>query len=243
MKIAVLADIHGNLEALQAVVDDLRQQGTRRVISLGDNIGYGPDPDGVVRLLQQIGCDSVCGNHEFALFDKRGRRWLNFQAAENNVDTENLLSPESREYCCNLPPFLEIENACFVHGFPPASVFRYLNRQSDEKIVDLFVKHSCSLYFVGHTHKLQIVAVGSTGVHRRSLAQGKFRLCADEKYIINAGSVGQSRDVDYRAKYILWDNQSGEIEVRFVHYENELTKEKIRKRGFPEAYAIRLRKQ
>ncbi len=242
MKVAVLADIHGNLEALQAVVADLRRQGAERVISLGDNIGYGPDPEKVVQLLQQVGCRSVLGNHEFALMDKRGRRWLNFQAAENNIETENLLSAESRRYCCHLPSFLESDNACFVHGFPPASVFRYLHRQSDEKIVALFASSTCSIYFVGHTHKLQIVIVDSTGVRRRPLVQEKIRLLEDEKYIMSAGSVGQTRDIDYRAKYLMWDNQRSELEARFVHYDNELTREKIGQRGFPEAYALRLRK-
>ena len=75
------------------------------------------------------------------------------------------------------------------------------------------------------------------------MVQETFRLLEDEKYIISAGSVGQSRDMDYRAKYLIWDNERGELEVRFVHYDNELTREKIRQRGFPEAYAIRLGKR
>lgn len=243
MKVAVLADIHGNLEAFQSVIADLKQQGAERIISLGDNVGYGPDPEKVVRLLQQIGCESVLGNHEFALNDERGRRWLNFQAAENNIETEKLLSLESMVYCCNLPPCLKIENACFVHGFPPTSVFRYLNKQSDEKIRTLFSKSSCSLYFVGHTHELQMVAADLAVVRRRSLAQECFDLSPDKKYIISAGSVGQPRGGDYRAKYLLWDSLKSWVEVRFVDYDNELTKEKIRQRGFPEAYAIRLLKR
>ncbi len=122
VKIAVLADIHGNLEAFEAVQAILVQQGADRVICLGDNIGYGPDPEEVVCRLRQLGYSSVLGNHEFALMDERGRRWLNFQAAENNIETEKLLSDESKEYCCSLPPFLAFENAHFVHGYPPDSV-------------------------------------------------------------------------------------------------------------------------
>ncbi|NOR23501.1 MAG: metallophosphoesterase, partial [Desulforhopalus sp.] len=91
MKVAVLSDIHGNLEAFEAVRADLQQQGADRAICLGDNIGYGPNPDEVVCRLRQLGYTSVLGNHEFALMDERGRRWFNFQAEENNVDTEKLL--------------------------------------------------------------------------------------------------------------------------------------------------------
>ena len=101
MKVAVLADIHGNLEALLAVSADLQQRGAERVICLGDSIGYGPDPEKVVRRVQDLGCTSILGNHELALDDLAARRWMNFQAADNNIATAALLSAESRNYCCN----------------------------------------------------------------------------------------------------------------------------------------------
>ncbi|MEK6201072.1 MAG: metallophosphatase family protein [Desulfobulbaceae bacterium] len=241
MKIAVLSDIHGNLEALEAVISDLKMQGADRVICLGDNIGYGPDPEEVVQLIQNLGYESILGNHEFALMDQRGRRWFNFQATENSIETEKLLSTESRKYCCTLPSFLEIGNAHFVHGYPPVSVFRYLNRQSDEKIVSLFKKTSADIYFLGHTHTLQLVTCRDQVVYRRSLGQEKNILQPGSKYIVNGGSVGQPRDGDNRAKYLLWDYRNCELEVRFIDYDRGLTMKKIRERCFPEIYAMRLR--
>ncbi len=240
MKIAVLADIHGNLEAFEAVIADLQSQRADRVICLGDNVGYGPDPEEVVSRMRQLGYLSVLGNHEFALMDERGRRWLNFQAAENNIETEKLLSDKNKDYCCRLPAFLEIENAHFVHGYPPASVFRYLNRQSDEKIAALFDSTSSSLFFLGHTHRLELVTRQKGLITRRVLGREKVVLASDEKYIINCGSVGQPRDGDSRAKYFLWDCGRRQLDVRFVDYDNKKTMQKIRDRGFPEIYAIRL---
>ncbi len=241
MKIAVLADIHGNLEAFEAVRRDLKAQGVQRVIGLGDNIGYGPDPEAVMCRMRQLGYQSVLGNHEFALVDPRGRRWLNFQAAENNIKTEKLLSHKNKEFCRCLPTHLAFDNAHFVHGYPPDSVFRYLDRQSDEKIATLFASAHAAFFFVGHTHRLQLVTGHDGVVSRRVLGRETVVLLPDAQYIINCGSVGQPRDGDKRAKYILWDMENRLLEVRFVEYDNERTMQKIRDLGFPDVYALRLR--
>jgi predicted phosphodiesterase len=241
MRIAVLSDIHGNLEALEAVSADLKLQDTDRVICLGDNIGYGPDPEEVVLHIRRHGYESILGNHEFALNDPRGRRWFNFQAAENNRETEKLLSEKSRKYSCSLPHFLEIENGHFVHGYPPDSVFRYLERQSDENINRLFNKASADIFFLGHTHMLQLVTRHDGGIVRRVLGREEVIFQPGKKYIVNCGSVGQPRDGDNRAKYLLWDCGKGLLEVRFVEYDIKTTMLKIKQRGFPEIYAIRLR--
>ncbi|WP_167496398.1 metallophosphoesterase [Desulfopila sp. IMCC35006] len=240
MKVAVLADIHGNLEAFEAVTADLRRQGADRVICLGDNIGYGPNPQEVVGRLRQLGYTSVLGNHEFALADARARRWFNFQAAENNIATEKLLSQENRQYCCRLPTFLTYEKAHFVHAFPLDSVFRYLNRQSDEKIAALFASTTPCLFFVGHTHRLMLVTGNKGMISRKTMGQETVQLEPDNKYIVNCGSVGQPRDEDRRAKYLLWDYAARQLVVRFVEYDNRKTMQKIRDRGFPEIYAMRL---
>ena len=240
MKVAVLADIHGNIEAFEAVFADLKQQGADRIICLGDNIGYGPNPDEVVGRLRQLNSLSVLGNHEFALMDSRARRWFNFQAADNNIETERLLSADNKQYCCSLPFFLALEEAHFVHAFPLDSVFRYLNRQSDEKVAALFAATAPALFFVGHTHHLMLVTGQDSEIARRVLAEETVQLELDKKYIVNCGSVGQPRDEDRRAKYLLWDSAARHLVVRFVEYDNRQTMQKIRGRGFPEVYALRL---
>ncbi|BHH84728.1 metallophosphoesterase family protein [Desulforhopalus sp. 52FAK] len=241
MKIAILADIHGNFEALKAVVHDIEQFRVDRMVSLGDNVGYGPDPDSVVSMLRAKGVESVLGNHEFALRDKRGRRWLNFQAAENNEITEKLLSQENLDYSCNLPLVLEYEGGYFVHGFPKESVFRYLPKQNDDRIIQLFKEYSARLFFVGHTHDLELVCREGEQVIRKPLKKGLVTLKKQKKYIVNCGSVGQPRDGDHSAKYLLWDTVSHEIEVRFIAYDIEKAMARIAERGFPKVYGLRLR--
>ncbi|MDK9707280.1 MAG: metallophosphatase family protein [Desulforhopalus sp.] len=240
MKIAVVADIHGNLEALEAVNADLLGQGVDRVICLGDSIGYGPDPEAVVTRLRSLGYQSVLGNHELALADPRARRWMNFQAADNNIITATLLSEENRSYCCSLPTHLALDQAYFVHGFPPDSVFRYLSRQSDDTLATLFTTFPHSLLFLGHTHKLAIIWQDQGAIIRRPLGREHLELLPGRKYVVNAGSVGQPRDGDNCAKYLLWDCAAASLEVRFVAYDYHTTMRKIRERGFPETYATRL---
>ena len=240
MIIAILADVHGNLEALEAVSSDAMQFAVDRVVCLGDNVGYGPDPDEVVSFIRRRGYESVLGNHEFALKDLRGRRWLNFQAAENNEKTEALLSKENYEYSCQLPLFLAYEGGYFVHGFPRDSVFRYLEKQNDERIMQLFKESEASVFFVGHTHDLQLVFEEDGTIVRRDLKKEKFVLHPGTKYIVNCGSVGQPRDGDNNAKYVLWDTVAKEIEVRYVAYDVQKTIDKMKERGFPEVYALRL---
>lgn len=240
MKVAVLSDIHGNLEAFLAVASDIRRRGVDRVVCLGDNIGYGPDPEEVVRRIRDLGYVSILGNHEFALLDVRARRWMNFQAAENNVATAKLLSGENLAYCYTLPKYLAFNYAYFVHGFPPVSVFRYLNRQTDERLADLFTSASFSLFFLGHTHKLQLVRQEHGAIVRRALKEERLEIQPGEKYVINVGSVGQPRDGDPCAKYLLWDMAEATLEVLFIPYDYQTTMKKIRAMGFPEAYAARL---
>jgi len=240
MKIGVLSDIHANLEALQAVDKELQLADVKRVISLGDMIGYGPDPQAVVAFVRARGYLGVLGNHEFALGDARARRWLNFQAAENNAISEAMLTEDNLEYCTSLPFSLRNEGGYFVHAYPPNSVFRYLYRQSDEKIVSLFARNISRIFFVGHTHRLQLIAGTDTEIVRIKLAEGKTVLAGGKNYIVNCGSVGQPRQRDGRANCIIWDSLNHQVELRCVDYDRERTIAKIRKLGFPEAYAMRL---
>lgn len=242
MKIAVFSDIHGNLEALEAATDDVAGMAADMVVCLGDLIGYGPDPEAVVSRVARLGFVAILGNHEEALVSRRARQWMNFQARENSIATELLLSADARRYCSALPRQYRAENALFVHGAPPDSVTIYLYKLQQPDIEKIFAENSERIFFVGHTHELQVVSLEGKDVVRETPAVGKLvQLRQEKKYLVNCGSVGQPRDGDSRAKYILWDSDRRTIEVRAVHYDVEKTAKKIIARGFPRAYADRLR--
>ena len=241
MKVAVLSDIHANLEALEAVWADLAPRRPEEVVCLGDLVGYGPDPEAVVEFVRQRGLRGVQGNHEAALIDTKMRNWMNFQARENHIATEALLSAEALEYCRSLPRSLEIEGALFVHGLPPDSVLKYLYRQSERELLALFEAQPHRIFFVGHTHELALVSMSDGQVRWQRPDLGLVVLQPEARYLVNSGSVGQPRGrLDGRATYLIWDSERCELELRGVSYDARATAAKIIARGFPRAFADRL---
>ncbi len=243
MKIAVISDIHANLEALEAVLSDIESQQPDRIICLGDLVGYGPDPDEVVRRVRESGITCVLGNHEAALSSEKALGWLNFLARENNIATKALLSDQSLAYCAALERACSFENASFVHGCPPDSIRRYLYKLSDEDAADIAAKLPEKFFFVGHTHDLRLITVDKGAVIRSKLKEGRIQLEDDKKYLINVGSVGHPRDGNSRAKYVLWDSAAGLLDVRGIAYPAHITAQKIIDRGFPKVYALCLSPQ
>jgi predicted phosphodiesterase len=239
MKIAVMSDIHGNLEALDAVLEDVCSQGIEKIVCIGDLIGYGPNPEEVVQKIRQIDVCCTMGNHELGILFKLERKWFNPKVRKNLSLTEKLLSPGSLDFIAGLPNTHALNNNLFVHGFPPASVKTYLFEKDTDEIARWFLTPGPKLTFVGHTHDLELVAWDGRRADRNPLGQDRVVL-DKSKYIINVGSVGQPRDGDNRAKYVIWDPVEGSIEVRFIPYDIQTTVDKIMERGFPEYNASRL---
>jgi predicted phosphodiesterase len=241
MILAILSDIHANLEAFEAVVEDLNKQKPDKVICLGDLIGYGPDPEETVQLFRQKNYISILGNHEAALKGKKMRNWLNFQAKENSEQTENLLSLENIQFCRDLEVTASIHDMLFVHGFPPDSIRRYVTMVKRPELQSHFLTSAYRLCFVGHSHDLLLFEWNGKDVTQEKLCQKRYNLDKGRKYLINAGSVGQPRDGENSAKYLIFDTDTFTLEVFFVPYDYEKTVRKIEQRGFPEAYGLRLR--
>jgi len=238
MLIAVLADIHGNLEALRAVWADMAPHSVDEIVSLGDMVGYGPDPDEVLTELRGRKVRCCLGNHELGIVSARERSWFNPTARKGLDLTRDLISDENRAYIATLPRFLQVAGARFVHGFPPDNVTTYLFLVDDLRLAAWFGSGE-GRTFVGHTHELAHVVWNGAEVERRELRRGSVALC-NGPCIVNAGSVGQPRDGDNTAKYLLWDTEQDTVEVRFVPYDIARTAARILERGFPEYYATRL---
>jgi diadenosine tetraphosphatase ApaH/serine/threonine PP2A family protein phosphatase len=240
LRLAVLSDIHGNLEAFEAVLKDAHGLGIDAMASLGDNVGYGPDPEAVVRLLWAREIPSVAGNHELAVRNVRLRRWFNPTARRSVEMTRDALSPEAREYVAGLPNSKVLWGLRFVHGFPPRSPTLYLFQMSMRGYRRGLRMAPEPLIFVGHTHELDLVSWDGAALDFLGLKQGAVPLDPSLRYIVNAGSVGQPRDGDNRAKYVIWDDQTRILEVRFVAYDVDAVIRKIRAAGLPEVNATRL---
>jgi len=237
MKLAVISDIHGNLEALKEVLGDIDRSSIEEIICLGDNVGYGPEPEAVVRLLRDRGIPSVMGNHEWGLLDEKHLSWFNPSARRALIDTRRLISDETMEYIRGLPPFRILKGCRFVHGFPPDEISTYLFDVTQNRFEEIFRDMEEGICFVGHTHTLRLISYGTGDLKTIPLFKGPNTLFIDNKYIVNAGSVGQPRDGHNQAKYVVWDDSTRLLVVRLQSYDIRKTADKIIALGFPRRYA------
>jgi diadenosine tetraphosphatase ApaH/serine/threonine PP2A family protein phosphatase len=240
MRVGLLSDIHANWSALQAVWQDIKGQGLDCIYSLGDNVGYGPDPQAVTAFLYQQGVLSVQGNHEQGLIDPGCLAWFNAQARQALEQTSSLIDPEWIRVLAEYPKARVVHGARLVHGCPPESAFRYLFEWPDGLLPRLFATFEETLCFVGHTHELAVAVFKHGRAWRSGLAEGTYRLEQDARYLLNIGSVGQPRDGDNRAKYAIWDTVQASVEIRFVPYDIQDTVYRIKARGLSLANAERL---
>lgn len=243
MKVAIVSDIHGNIEALDAVLADIDRMGIGRIVCLGDAIGYGPDPDIVVERLRERAVSCIVGNHELGVLGRLDLHWFNRAVRESLWMTRSLLTQDDMRFIEGLPETLSLGRGLFVHGVPPRSAITYLFSVSDMGLRRIFSRMEERVCFVGHTHLLGMVRFDGENITRGLPHEGctKLDLGWDGKCIVNAGSVGQPRDGNNAAKYVIWDVEGESVETRFVPYDFETTVGKLLDRGLPVEFARRLR--
>ena len=242
MRIAVIADIHGNFKALESVLADIEKAGVDHIVSLGDNIGYGPEPEEVARTLIDRGIDSVLGNHELALETDTYLQRLNPATRESIMITRKLMSRETTAFCSSQPLNLKKYGALLVHGCPPTSCTTYLWNPSTTRLARLFASFTELVCFYGHTHNLTRFVVNRENEFLSEEVQPGLReIAPGSRFLINPGSVGQPRDgINNQAKYLIWDLDAATFENRAVSYDVQATVDLIKARGFPEFNATRL---
>lgn len=241
MPIAVIADIHANLAAFEAVMEDIASRQVSEILCLGDSIGYGPDPEEIIQALRTLNILSVQGNHEYAVNNQAYFNRLNPDPQRSLELTLKMLSPESIAFINALEPMLVHNGVRLVHGCPPKSPTAYLffpSRLMLDKIFGSFPETVC---FYGHTHTLNFFEEGLAPEKGLEVALGTYRLHPDKRYIINPGSVGQPRDgINNHAKYLIWDRENETVTYRDVQYDVMRTVTKLRQLNFPSFNAGRL---
>ena len=196
MRVAIISDIHSNLEAFRQVLTDAHRSAVDRLVCLGDNIGYGPEPEEVVNLIRDQGIPCILGNHELAIIEPKYQQLMNPNARESLLLTQKLISPQTLNYIKGLKASLVFQGSLCVHGCPPNSVITYLFQVSMAKLKEIFLSTKEKTCFVGHTHNLEIIRFDGKEIARSPLSKGIHPLEAKQRYIINVGSVGQPRDGD-----------------------------------------------
>ena len=237
---AVISDIHGNLEALEAVLRDVPDE-VETVYCLGDVIGYGASPNECCDIVREARMPTISGNHDLAVTDlETDLAWFNPVAAEAVEWTRKHLSEENAQFLYSRPRTMQAEGALFVHGSIRDPDEYIINRAIAQENLTLLKKDfpGVQVCFFGHTH-VKTVAPSPNGDmdpdHTLDLGE-------NGPYLVNPGSVGQPRDGDTFASYALAESAGGAVEVayRFVEYDIEKAQTKIRAAGLPEMLADRL---
>lgn len=235
-----MADIHANLEALTAVLDDISDKGDIEAIwCLGDIVGYGPDPGRCIEIISQ--CRHVCiaGNHDMAAIGKVDTAYFNPLAAVAIRWTAGQLTPEQVQYLEDLPETLRQGDFTLVHGSPTQPLWEYV--VSTGIAIRNFTYIEMAYCLVGHSHMpmtfKQEKGGGCSPVH---LTPGIGLVLGDSKMIVNPGGVGQPRDGDPRASYAIYDSERQMINLYRVDYDIEATQKKIMAAGLPVQLMTRL---
>ncbi|WP_231690922.1 metallophosphoesterase family protein [Aureliella helgolandensis] len=226
MRRAIVSDIHGNLEALKAVLADIQSQNCEQIICLGDIVGYGPEPQACIDAVREFDA-TILGNHDLAaLFDPEGFS----NAAEQAImwTRQQIEAGDSPEACyrrlqflAHLPRTRREGSLMFVHGSVRNPVNEYVfpedvyNRRKMEKLFSM-VQRIC---FQGHTHVPGVFTPDMTFLRPEDLDH-RYRT-GDEKIMVNVGSVGQPRDGDWRSCYAIFDDPW--LEFRRVEYPLDTT--------------------
>jgi diadenosine tetraphosphatase ApaH/serine/threonine PP2A family protein phosphatase len=228
VRYAVLSDIHGNLEALRAVLADTQAQADD-LLCLGDVVGYGADPGPCADLVGARARVVVAGNHEHGVTGRLDLRWFNPYARAAVEWTRERLDGDCATYLGALPLVAEVHDATLVHASPRhPEEWDYLVTEDDG--LAAFAAFTTRLCFVGHSHVPAVWSLGSSGP---DYARGDVRVTLDagRRYIVNVGSVGQPRDRDPRAAYVVWDVEAREVVLRRVPYDVATARAKIEARG------------
>ncbi|MBC8506829.1 MAG: metallophosphoesterase family protein [Anaerolineales bacterium] len=239
MRYLIISDVHANIAAFEAVLEDADSYDL--VIFLGDLVGYGPDPNECVDRMRDLPeLIAIMGNHDAAVLNQLSTEAFNAEARRTVTWTQDNLTPENLDYLKELPSkALVIDDITLAHGSPRQPIWEYvLNAQTATENFFFFETSYC---FVGHTHLPSIFRMGDGRLQADlfiPIENSQFEL--RPRLILNPGSVGQPRDRDPRAAYAIYDIEKKLMEFRRAEYDVSAVQQRMRDAGLPERHINRL---
>ncbi len=240
MIVAIFSDVHGNLEALTVAINYIVDLGITKIYCCGDTVGYGPDPKQCLDFLRRYDFVSVYGNHDKAITTDSLSIYFNEDAVYVLNDQKMQLTQKDLSYLAGLP--LQINEKFFVvtHSFlDKKRPFKYV-LDNDSAVENLSFTRKPVL-FIGHSHIPGVFCYNDRRVLYQDAKYGlDLDLQSDSRYVINVGSIGQSRDNNPDLSFVLFDTVT--LQLRFVTlpYPLEKTQEKMKQKGYPEFLYQRL---
>jgi len=238
VRLGLVSDVHSNLEALTAVLRELERANVDGLVNLGDVVGYHANPNECLTLLHRTGARSIAGNHDRAASSVIEPTWFGGVARHAIYWTRAMLTPEHVASLRGLEVYDRLDaRTCVVHGaLHPEPNDRY-HLSSPERVSASFAK-LCSgevparICFFGHTHHAAIHRSDGQSITRLPLVRAPLRVQLDDAYyLVNPGSVGQSRDGDERASFAIFDQDARTIEFRRVEYDMRACLRKAEQEG------------
>ncbi len=233
MKYFIFSDVHGNLEALSVVLEQIESCNPDKIICLGDVVGYGPNPNECIQLVHQSAHIIIMGNHDHAVLGITDISYFNQYAKLAVLWTRQVLTEENYSILQRYPFRVSEEDILFVHSTPlyPERWDYIFNPLEGQYYLQHLEERVC---FIGHSHQPLFFEKDQEGqiLYDRRFA---FSLSIREgcKYIINVGSVGQPRDGNPDASYAIYDTETQSVEVKRLPYDIVLTQKKMKDIGLP----------
>jgi predicted phosphodiesterase len=240
MRYAVISDIHSNIEALKAFLREADRLKAGRIVCLGDIVGYNANPNECVDLMREREALSVMGNHDSRAAGLEETAGFNEHAVRAIEWTRGVLTEENREFLKGLPRSLVVDRRFLaVHGWVKDTDQYILGASDALRNFEAMKGENVSLCFFGHTH----VAISYLQVDGQVVmsADDEVRIRKGAAYLMNPGGLGQPRDRDPRASFIIYDTRAATVTYHRVEYDIQATVEKIMAAGLPERLAERLK--
>jgi predicted phosphodiesterase len=237
VKYGIFSDIHSNLEALVAVLRDMRDQGVTHTVCLGDVVGYNANPRECLKVVRTLGCPVIKGNHDDIVASNQDARHFNALAGEGITHSKKALQEDEKAFLRTLPMQARIADFTVVHAsLDDPEDWNYVNTGLEAE--SSFTYQHTQLCFCGHTHIAKIF-IREREVREIPKSQ-RVELKKNCRYLVNVGAVGQPRDRDWRSSYVIYQPEAKVLEFRRVAYDLETCQSKIMDLGLPEPLAARL---
>ena len=237
MLYGVIADIHGNLEAFQTVLEEIGKADIDCLICAGDVVGYAAHPSKCIEIVRNRADAVVAGNHDWAVAGKLDTSYFNSDARDAVDWTRSQLSENEISWLADLPLTVQVDGVSLVHStlYNP-EYFDYIQTLYQAELC--FSRQETPMSFVGHSH---VPVIFRDGQPVEYFLREEFEMGDEDRCIVNVGSVGQPRDSDPRASYVLYNSDKREVEMRRISYDVSATMEAILEANLPITNAHRLR--
>ena len=240
MRIGLLSDVHANLPALRAAIARLRGEGVDAWVCAGDLVGYGPHPNECVETIAELGPTCVAGNHELMLLDELPQTRAGRLARIGIAWTREVVRPDVRAYLAGLPRTESLDALAIAHGSPgdPEEYVR-----TEARAAELLEELPAGrLLVLGHTHRPWLYGAGTLFPAASPPGAAELPLAGEERYLVNPGAVGQSREREFtpKARFALVDLDRARVQYFAEPYDAAATRAALREQRLP-AYSVHVR--